>query len=156
VQVKAEDIYGKQSSFSPQLTVLITQNQAPTKPIKPSGTTSGKPGISYPYTSSATDPEGYRLAYGWDWNGDGTVDQWDDNSSNYYPSGQTITTSHTWSTKGTYNIKVKAKDIHGNEGPWSDPLPIKIPKAIQINNFFLRILEKFPHAFPILRYLLGY
>jgi hypothetical protein len=135
--------------------VIITQNQAPTKPAKPSGPTSGKPGTSYTYTTNATDPEGYRLAYGWDWNGDGTADQWDDNSSNYYPSGQTISTSHTWSTKNTYNIKVKAKDIHGNEGSWSDPLPIKIPKnGVSTQTLLQRLFERFPHAFPILQHLL--
>jgi len=142
IQVKAEDIYGKQSSFSPTLTVIITQNQAPTKPAKPSGTTSGKPGTSYPYTTSATDPEGYRLAYGWDWNGDGTVDQWDDNSSNYYPSGQTITTSHSWPTKGTYNIKVKAKDVHGYEGAWSDPLTVTMPRYRQFVGFRILCILK--------------
>jgi hypothetical protein len=153
IKVKLEDIYGKQSSFSPQVSVVITQNQAPTKPVRPSGSTSGKPGTAYPYTSSATDPEGYRLAFGWDWNGDGTVDQWDDNGTNYYPSGQTITTSHTWPVKGTYNIKVKAKDIHGYEGPWSDPLPVKIPTALQYNTLFVRILERFLSAFPLVRYI---
>ena len=156
IKVKVEDIYGKQSSFSPALAVSITQNQAPTKPTTPSGSPSGKPGVSYPYTTNATDPEGYRLAYGWDWDGDGTVDEWDDNSSNYYPSGQTITTAHSWPTKGTYNIKVKAKDIHGNEGIWSDSVPIKIPKSVAMNILYLRFLERFPHAFPLLRHLLGH
>jgi len=156
IQVKAEDIYGKQSGFSLQLTVVITQNQAPTKPTKPSGPASGKPGVSYPYTTSSTDPENYNVAYGWDWNGDGAVDQWDDNNTNYYPSGQTISTSYTWPTKGTYNIKVKAKDIHGNEGPWSDPLPIKIPKnGVSTQTLLQWLFERFPYAFPIIRYLLG-
>ena len=86
IQVKVEDIYGKQSSFSPQLTVVITQNQVPTKPAKPSGTTSGSKGVSYPYSTSSTDPENYSLQYGWDWNGDGTVDEWDNNNGSNYSS----------------------------------------------------------------------
>ncbi len=153
VKVKIEDIYGAQSSFSVPLVVLITQNQPPTKPTKPSGPTSGKPGTSYTYTTSSNDPEAYTLAYGWDWNGDGTVDQWDDNSGSYYPTGQTISTSHSWTTKGTYNIKVKAKDIQGNEGPWSDPLAVKIPRTRL--SFIYRLLERFPNMFPILRHLMG-
>ncbi len=156
VKVKLEDQYGGQSGFSVPLVVLITQNQAPAKPAKPSGMTSGKIGTLYQYTTSSTDPEGYGLAYGWDWNGDGTVDQWDDNSGSYYPSGQTITTSHSWSTKGTYNIKVKAKDVQGNEGQWSDPLPIKIPRSgLSIQTLLQRLFERFPHAFPIMRHLTG-
>ncbi|MBN1860091.1 MAG: hypothetical protein JW840_01370 [Candidatus Thermoplasmatota archaeon] len=157
VQVKAEDIYGRQGSFSPILLVVISQNQPPSKPVKPSGTTSGKTGTTYPYTTSATDPESYTVAYGWDWNGDGTVDQWDDNSGSYYPSGQTITTSHSWTTKGTYTIKVKAKDIHGNEGPWSDPLAVTMPFSYQlpILNFFERLFQWFPNSFPLLRNLMN-
>ena len=152
IQVKAEDIYGKQSGFSPKLTVTITQNQPPTKPTKPSGTTSGKIGVSYTFNTNASDPESYTLAYGWDWNGDGTVDQWDDNNGSYYPSGQIIGTAHTWTTKGTYNIKVKAKDIHGNEGPWSDPLSVKIPRTRIIS--IHKLSERFPNLLPILRYIL--
>ncbi len=158
VQVKAEDIYGKQSSFSQPLTVVITQNQPPTKPSKPSGPSSGKPGTSYTYTTSASDPESYTLAYGWDWNGDGTVDEWDDNNGNYYTSGQTISTSHTWTNKGTYPVKVKAKDIHGNQGPWSDPLSVTMPLQYQIffQHLFEKLCQMFPHAFPFLKHLIGY
>jgi len=152
IQVKAEDIYGKQSSFSIPLTVVITQNQPPTKPTKPSGPTNGKPGTTYTYTTSSTDPEGSVIAYGWDWNGDGTVDQWDDNGGSYYTSGQTISTSHSWPTKGTYNIKVKAKDVYGNEGVWSDPLAVKIPR-IRISLLY-RLLDRFPNLFPLLREIL--
>jgi len=158
IQVKAEDIYGRQGGFSLPLTVVITQNQPPTKPVKPAGPTSGKPGTAYTYTTSATDPESYPVAYGWDWDGDGTVDQWDDNNGNYYTSGQSISTSHTWSAKGTYNIKVKAKDFHGNEGSWSDPLAVTMPKSTQIP--FLPLLQKLfqmlAEEFPLIKNLLGY
>jgi hypothetical protein len=154
IQVKVEDIYGKQSSFSPQLTVIITQNQPPTKPAKPSGSTSGKIGVTYTFNTNATDPESYTIAYGWDWNGDGTVDQWDDNNGSYYPSGQIIGTAHTWTTKGTYNIKVKAKDIHGNEGPWSDPLSVKIPRARILS--IQKLSERFKNILPILWCILRY
>jgi hypothetical protein len=157
VKVKIEDLYGAQSSFSPSIAVLITPNQPPTKPAKPSGQTNGKPGVSYTYTTSASDPELYTVAYGWDWDGDGIVDQWDDNGGSYYPSGQTISTAHTWSVKGTYNIKVKAKDIHGNEGPWSDPLAITIPKSVISTNLLLmHLLERFPIVVLILRILMNY
>jgi hypothetical protein len=152
VMVKIEDIYGAQSSFSLPLAVLITPNQPPTKPTKPSGSTTGKPGVSYPFTTSANDPELYNLAYGWDWNGDGSVDEWDDNSGNYYPSGQTISTSHSWTAKGTYNIKVKAKDLQGNEGPWSDTLSVKIPRTRVLS--IHRISEKLLDIFSILKYIM--
>jgi len=152
IQVKSEDIYGKQSAFSPQLTVLITPNQPPTKPTKPTGPTSGKKGVSYTFSTSASDPESYTVGYGWDWNGDSTVDQWDYNGGSFYPSGQTVSINHTWTAKGTYNIKVKAKDIHGYEGAWSDPFSIKIPRTRTIP--IHRLIERFPHILPILRFIL--
>lgn len=156
IQVKAEDIYGRQGSFSLPLSVIIAQNQAPTKPSKPQGPTTGAPGTSYTYTTSATDPESYPVAYGWDWNGDGSVDEWDDNNGNYYPSGQTISTAHTWTQKGTYNIKVKSKDIQGTEGAWSDPLAVTMPLSFDLPllHFLQRIIQWFPNSFPLLRHLL--
>ena len=153
VKVQVEDLYGGQSGFSLPLVVLITQNQAPTKAVQPSGPTSGTVGIAYPYSTSATDPENYKVAYGWDWNGDGTVDTWDDNGGNYYTSGQTINTSHSWSTKGNYKILVKAKDIHGYEGPWSDPLEVSMPRNKLLNlNFFTHLLQKLPILSLILKH----
>jgi hypothetical protein len=156
IQVKAEDIYGRQGSFSLPLTVLIGQNQPPSKPSKPQGPTTGTTGTSYTYTTNAIDPEGLPVAYGWDWDGDGLVDQWDDNSGNYYPSGQMISTSHTWTQRGTYNIKVKSKDMQGTEGPWSDPLAVTMPFSFDLSLFHLfeKLCYWFPNSFPLLRTVL--
>jgi len=155
VKVKAEDVYGGQSAFSPALTVVVTST-APNKPATPSGETQGQTGTSYPYSTSATDPNGDKLEYGWDWDGDNAVDQWDDNGGSYYPSGTPISTSHAWSADGTYYVKVKAKDIYGAESVWSDPLTVTMPKNnLFINTWFLWFLERFPRAFPILRNLCG-
>ncbi|GAG87737.1 unnamed protein product [marine sediment metagenome] len=46
-------------------------NLPPDKPDKPSGESSGKPGVSYVYSSSAIDPDGDQIYYKFDW-GDGT------------------------------------------------------------------------------------
>lgn len=130
-------------------------NNPPNKPTKPSGTTNGNVGTSYPYQTSAIDPEGNKVRYGWDWDGDSTVDEWDDNSGSYYSSGVPITTSHSWSTKGTYNVKVMAEDIHGAQSVWSEPLSVTMPRNRAINIPFLNFLENHPNLFPILRQLLG-
>jgi len=63
-----------------------------------------------------------RVYYGWDWDGDGRVDEW----MGSYSTGQEITTSHTWAVGGVYEIKVKAKDIKYSESRWSDPLTVVI------------------------------
>jgi len=134
----------------------ITIDVQPNKPATPSGETQGQTGTSYPYSTSATDPDGDKLEYGWDWDGDNVVDQWDDNGGSYYPSGTPISTSHAWSADGTYYVKVKAKDIYGAESVWSDPLTVTMPKNnLFINTWFLWFLERFPRAFPILRNLCG-
>jgi hypothetical protein len=84
------------------------------------------------------------------------VDQWDNNGGNYYASGEEITTSHSWPTQGTYNVKVVAKDINGAQGPWSNPLTVTMPKN-KANNIYFNLLswlfDRFPNAFPILRQL---
>ena len=65
----------------------------------------------------------------------------------------TVTASHVWDEKGDYNIKVKAKDVHGEESPWSDLLPITMPKNKAINPFLL-FLERLIECFPILERVL--
>ena len=122
---------------------------APNKPAKPSGTTSGKTGEEYTYSSSTTDPDGDQVWYKWDWGDE--ISGWDEP----YHSGDTATVSHIWDEKGSYEIKVKAKDVHGKESLWSDPLPITMPKnKPYINRPFLNFLEDHPHLFPLLRQLL--
>ena len=95
----------------------------PEKPYQPLGPTNGKPGETYTFNSSTTDPDGDGIYYLFDW-GDGSNTGW----LGPYNSGYEIQTSHIWSQRGSYEVKVKAKDIHGIEGPWSDPLTIVISK----------------------------
>ena len=99
-------------------------NTVPNKPSTPSGETSGETGTSYTYSTSTTDPEGDDIKYGWDWNGDGTVDEW----TGWYSSGETVAISHSWSSSGTYNVKVRAYD--GDKySAWSDALTVSISSA---------------------------
>jgi hypothetical protein len=43
-----------------------------------------------------------------------------------YPSGQTVTFTHSWSKAGDYGITVKAKDDKDAESGWSEPAVIHI------------------------------
>lgn len=121
----------------------------PNKPSKPSGQTNGKAGILYTYTTNTTDPDGDQVYYKWDW-GDGSYSDW----LGPYNSGIEASASQAWA-KGSYNIKVKAKDIHGAESDWSDPLNIKMPKNKAINTLFISFLQNFLQShlniFPILQ-----
>jgi len=126
-------------------TFLSTPNNPPDKPAKPSGPASGKVGTIYMYSSSTTDIDGDQLMYWFDW-GDGTNSGW----VGPYNSGATASANHKWTAKGTYNIKVKAKDVHENEGPWSDPLSVSMPRRYT----FSRFLERFPRLYQMLKYFL--
>ena len=104
------------------------------------------------YNFTTTDPDGDEVYYFIDW-GDQTNGSW----IGPYPSGDKITKSHTWSTKGTYIIKAKAKDIYGNESDWAT-LSVTMPCSYNIpfQHLWERLFERFPNAFPILRHLMGY
>jgi len=126
------------------------ENQPPNKPVKPSGSTNGRVGVSYTYSSSTTDPDGDQLYYWFDW-GDGTNSGW----VGPLASGATASASQSWSTKDTYNITVKARDTNGAESVWSDPLSVTIPRTIGFRSLFLELLERFPNLFLIIRHIMG-
>ncbi|MBN2599399.1 MAG: hypothetical protein JXA75_02575 [Candidatus Thermoplasmatota archaeon] len=116
------------------------------------GPASGKAEIAYDYNFSTTDPEGHNMYYFIDW-GDDTNSGW----IGPYPSGDEITKSHTWSKKGTYIIKTKAKDIYSAESDWAT-LTVTMPCSYNEPFFSLgeRFFQRFPNAFIILRQLMGY
>jgi len=101
-------------------------NQPPLQPDVPSGITSGDIGIPYMYSTSAIDPDDDSIIYGWDWDGDNTVDEW---TTNFYESGATSNISHSWSETGTYYIRVKAEDTTGERSNFSVFLAVVIGNA---------------------------
>jgi hypothetical protein len=114
------------------------------------GPTSGNVGQSYNFTFLSTDPDGNILYYYVDW-GDGQTAAW----VGPYTSGQLVTISHVWSKRGTYTVKAKVKDFYAAESDMA-LLKIKMPVSynIPIPSALERVLERFPNAFPILRYVL--
>jgi len=129
--------------------IALHISHPPDKPAKPSGPTSGKSGQEYVYSTNTTDPDGDQILYLFDW-GNGSTSDW----LGPYDSGEICEASHCWDEKGTYLIKVKARDKYGIEGPWSDPLSLSIPKNKAISSLLVRFLENHPRMFPILRYML--
>ncbi len=117
LRAKAEDIHGAQSDFSPPLMVTVKSgNNAPNTPSTPSGPSSGMVGYSYKFYTNSIDPDGDDIKYGWDWDGDGIVDEW----TIFYSSGEIINTSHIWTEVGSYNIQIIAKDINDAASDFSN------------------------------------
>jgi hypothetical protein len=132
--------------------LLKTTNTPPFKPDLPTGDTNGKAKSEYTYSTKAIDQKSEQLYYLFDW-GDETNSSW----LGPYNSGELIEASHTWTQKGSYDVKVKAKDSYDLESLWSDPLPITMPYSYNpMLQFLERLFERFPHAFPLLRQLMGY
>jgi hypothetical protein len=127
------------------------ENQPPSTPII-TGPVEGKVVVATDYNFTAIDPDGYKVYYLIDW-GDGTSSGW----IGPYVSGDQITKSHTWSTKGTYTVIAMAKDIYGDESDWGT-LEVTMPVSINLlfHQFIEKLFERFPHAFPILKQLLRY
>ena len=132
---------------------FMTYGRDNSPPNAPSitGETNGKAGTEYEYTFNATDPDGDDVKYFIDWGDNNT--EW----TGYNPSGTEVKVKHTWGEKGDYTITSKAKDIYDAEGP-EGTLEVTMPKNKAFNfNFPLLnwLFERFPNAFPILRYTLG-
>lgn len=124
---------------------LFSDNNKPDKPSKPFGQVNGVPGVEYDYNTSTTDPDGDLISYCFSW-GDGeknnTITKW-------MNSGETVTASHSWSERGKYKVKVRARDECGFVSDWSDPLEVTMPKnkqathKITFSKFFERLMNSF-------------
>jgi PKD repeat protein len=115
------------------------------------GPNKGKPGTTYKYTITGTDPDSDMVSAYIKW-GDDTITNW----TAYHDSGESFTVTHSWADKGTYSVQVKVKDEYGGESGWAN-LTIEIPINYSLSHPILNwLFERFPLAFPILRHLMGY
>jgi len=131
------DIPGNRAQDEYPLMEPYCFNCQPTKPSKPSGSLRGKVNQKYNYTSSAVDPKGAKLFYWFDW-GDGTNSSW----IGPFDSGEECKVSHIWIEKGSFEIRVKAKNEYGAESIWSDPLAVSMPRNKQLINHFIQLLDE--------------
>jgi hypothetical protein len=122
-------------------------NEPPTTPTRPVGATSGKIGDPYTYTTTATDPNGHKIRYGWDWNGDKIVDDW----TSYFDPKMEIHSEYIWDEKGEFQVRVKAEDEEGLQSEWSDPLLIIMAKnkEFSLHSLFQIFLEFLQDKYPI-------
>ena len=128
----------------------VTIDNPPSNPTI-TGPNTGKPGQECTYTISAADPDANQVYFWVDW-GDSTNSGW----LGPFASAATTTAKHTWAAKGSYIVKVKAKDNYSMESGWAT-LNVTMPYSYStpILSFLDMLFDRYPHAFPILRYLLN-
>jgi len=129
---------------------FTTESNTPPNTPQISGPSSGTIDISYQYTFVTTDPNGDDVYYYVKW-GDGQVEDW----FGPYKSGEEVIINHTWTILGSYVISAKAKDVYGAVSEWGK-IEVTMPKNKTFNFPILNwLFNRFPNAFPILRYMLG-
>ncbi len=103
---------------------------APSAPVSPTitGPTTGIPSTNYTYGFTSTDPQGYQVRYGIDWNMDSVADEWLPGGLGYVNSGTSQNTSHSWSTTGVKNFQALAQSTFGLNSAWR-PYSITISSA---------------------------
>jgi hypothetical protein len=84
------------------------------------GPDKGDINTDYYFITSASDSNNDQVMYKYDW-GDGSSTGW----IGLYQSNQNINISHSWTNQGGYFVRVKAKDIFGNESGWATPILFK-------------------------------
>jgi len=114
------------------------------------GPNKGLPGNEYIYTLKSEDPDGDdELYYYVDWD--------DDTNSGWFGpfnSGEEATINHTWSSRGKYVVKAKAKDTNDAESEWGK-LIVTMPRSRVFSSPFLKFLQSISNIFPLLQRILG-
>jgi hypothetical protein len=138
VRAKAKDASHIGRTWSNTINISIVTNHPPDTPTI-TGTAKGIPGETYLYKFVTTDSDNDNVLYLIDW-GDNTTSGW----LGPFESGAEKPASHSWSEKGTYTIKIKAKDTENRESDWGS-LEITMPKNMQL---FMRFIDLIEHFFP--------
>jgi hypothetical protein len=105
--------------------VTVNVNSAPNPPTI-TGPATGVTNTPYQYVLNATDPENDTLRYGYDNDGNNTVDSFHPGTG-YVSSGADQTTPLSWSTPGTYTFGVLTQDSKGAGSSFT-------PKTVTITN----------------------
>jgi hypothetical protein len=119
---------------------MMREGITPGAPSKPdiNGPINGKPGVEYDYNFMSIHPLDEDIFYFINW-GDGNIQNW----TGPYASGEVVTFNHTFTTKGTFTISARAKDIYNAQSAWGN-LDVTMPRSRFLNNFIMdQILEFF-------------
>jgi len=127
-----------------------TDNHAPNAPTI-DGPRRVMVGVHYKWSFNSTDPDGDNITYYVDWGDECGGAEW----YGPFPSGETAEIVHTYTSINTLLINSMAVDENGAESNMTN-FEVTISKNCSLDFIFMRLFERFPNAFPILRYLLEY
>ncbi|HUS99777.1 MAG TPA: M28 family peptidase [Candidatus Thermoplasmatota archaeon] len=103
--------------------ILSSSNNPPETPDKPLGPTAGNIQVDYTFSTQTIDHESQQIYYLWYWGNE--MSEW----MGPYESGETVQAVHRWTSEGTYDVKVLAKDTDDAISGWSEPLTVTIVGA---------------------------
>ncbi len=92
----------------------------PLVPDKPTGPSSWLKGVPISCSTKTTDPSDAKVSYQFDW-GDNTQSEW----SEFIEGGIMFTDTHTYSARGTYRIKARARNSK-RRSDWSAELTVNV------------------------------
>ena len=128
----------------------FVENHRPEAPTI-TGPTRVKVGIRHTWSFNSTDPDGDNLTYYVDWGDVCGGAEW----HGLYPSGVTIDINHTYLVENILIINSMAVDENGAESNMTY-FEVTITKSVSLECIFIRLLQRFPNAFPLLRQLMRY
>ncbi len=112
------------------------------------GPTEGEAGVGLCWTFYSEDPDDDQIKYMIEW-GDGTS-----NETEYNPSGVVVEVYHIYEEQEEYIISAYAEDETGLPSG-SSTFTVTIPRSRAVYHpLLLRLFERFPNVFLLLRYLL--
>jgi len=98
-----------------RISSTAAQNRPPTAVATATSPTSGPAPLTVSFSGSgSSDPDGDAITYSWDLNGDGN-----------YGDATTPTASYTYTTPGTYSVRLRVTDAHG-ASPTSAPITVNV------------------------------
>jgi len=100
-------VYSRDVSYNEALSgdyTFSTSNVSPTITSFSGNPLSGYLPLPVDFTATVSDTDGYIVKHEWDYNGDGNYDE---------DTGMSSTTSYTYTTTGSFNVRVRATDDGG-------------------------------------------
>lgn len=109
-----------------QRTGVFNPVPAPPAPSIPTGPATVDRNTEASFSASSPGLSQSVLSYTFDW-GDGTM-----TSTPAAAPGAVVTAAHTWTSGGTFQVRVKAIDVYGSESTWSAATPVTISNIVPL------------------------